>query len=427
MNFYENSLSFAMSCDQQDSLKPFRELFIFPQHNEKNALYFCGNSLGLLSKPVQKAIEEEVARWGKYGVEGHFGGDSPWYYNHKPLMPLLAKVVGAKTHEVIPMNLLTVNLHLLLVSFYQPTSQRYKIITESGAFPSDNYVLETHLKFRGINPESAVIEIEPRKGEHILRTEDILQTIQQHGNELALIMMGGINYYTGQLFDMKAITAAAHQVGALAGFDLAHAAGNVALHLHDWDVDFAAWCSYKYLNSSPGGVAGIFIHEKYAERYDLPRLGGWWGYDEQERFQMKKGFKPMYGAEGWQLSNSPVLLNAAHLASLQLFEQATMEKLTVKSKQLTGFLLFILQEIQKKTKNKVVEIITPLSENERGAQLSLFIHQNGKQLFEQLSQEGVICDWREPNVMRLAPAPLYNSFQDVYELGQLLEKYLLKQ
>lgn len=426
MNFYENLLSFAATCDQQDSLNHFRELFIFPQHNGKNALYFCGNSLGLLSKPVQKAVEDEMVRWGKYGVEGHFEGDSPWYYNHKPLMPLLAKIVGAKTHEVVPMNLLTVNLHLLLVSFYQPTTERYKIITEAGAFPSDNYVLETHLKFRGINPEDAIIELEPRQGEHILRTEDILQTIQQHGKSLALVMMSGINYYTGQLFDMKAITAAAHQVGALAGFDLAHAAGNVMLHLHDWDVDFAAWCSYKYLNSSPGGVGGVFIHEKYAEKYELPRFGGWWGHNEQERFQMKKGFKPMYGAEGWQLSNSPVLLNAAHLASLQLFEQATMEKLTAKSKQLTGFLLFILQEIQKKTKNKVVEIITPLSENERGAQLSLFIHQKGKQLFEQLSQEGVICDWREPNVMRLAPAPLYNSFQDVYELGQLLEKYILK-
>lgn len=421
---YENSLSFAKSLDKKDPLKNFRERFFFPEHNGKNAIYFCGNSLGLQPKSVKKYIEEELNAWEKFAVEGHFKGKNPWFSYHEQFAKPLANLVGAFPEEVVAMNQLTVNLHLLLVSFYRPTKSRYKIITETKPFPSDSYALESQVRFRGFNPEDAIVELQPREGEHCLRTEDILFEIEKHKNTLALVMMGGVNYYTGQAFDMKKIAEAAHKVGVICGFDLAHAAGNLKMNLHDWNVDFACWCSYKYLNSSPGGVAGIFIHKKHAENISLPRFAGWWGHDKNERFKMEKGFKPIASAEGWQLSNAPILAMAAHKASLDIFEEAGMENLVSKSEKLTGFLEFIIEEINRKpkTENRKLEIITPKNPNERGCQLSIIAHGFGKNLFEKLTQNGVIADWREPNVVRVAPVPLYNSFEEVFMFGKILNE-----
>jgi kynureninase len=334
---YQNTLAFAQEQDKQDPLYHFRERFYFPQVNGKDAIYFCGNSLGLQPKSAQMYIDNEMYKWANL-VEGHFKGEEPWFDYHKLLAPATARVVGAKESEVVVMNQLTVNLHLMLVSFYRPEGKRFKIITEGGAFPSDQYALETQTKFHGYNPDETVVELFPREGEHTLRTEDILASIQEHGEELALVMMGGINYYTGQVFDMEAITKAGHEVGAVVGFDLAHAAGNVPVKLHDWGVDFAVWCTYKYLNSGPGGTSGVFVHERHGNNPDLPRFAGWWGHDAQARFQMKKGFIPMQGAEGWQLSNGQILPFAVHRASLELFDAAGMENLRAKSEKLTGYL-----------------------------------------------------------------------------------------
>jgi kynureninase len=324
--------------------------------------------------------------------------------------------VGALPSEVVVMNTLSVNLHLMLVSFYQPKEMRYKIMIESGAFPSDQYAVESQLKFHGIDPEEGLIELHPREGEFTLRTEDILKTIHDDADEIALVMLGGVNYYTGQLFDIPAITKAAHDAGALAGFDLAHAAGNVPLQLHDWNVDFAVWCSYKYLNSGPGGPGGVFVHEKHGNNADLPRFAGWWGYDEKTRFQMKPGFIPQQGAAGWQLSNAQIFTMAAHKASLDIFAQTSMLQLRNKSEQLTGFLEFLLKEKIEK-QNLELKIITPSNSAERGCQLSLLTGANGKKLFEKLSAAGIVADWREPNVIRVAPVPLYNTFDDVWRLA----------
>jgi kynureninase len=310
----------------------------------------------------------------------------------------------------------------MLVSFYRPEGKRFKIITEKGAFPSDQYALESQVKFHGYTPEEAIIELQPREGECNLRTGDILQTIQTHADELALVMMGGLNYYTGQVFDMQAITQMAHQVGAYAGFDLAHAAGNVALKLHDWQVDFAVWCTYKYLNSSPGGVAGAFIHHKHAYNAELPRFAGWWGHNEQERFLMKKGFKPIPGADGWQLANAPILLMAAHKAAIDIFDEAGMDAIAAKSKKLTGYLEFLLK--QNPAIERMIQIITPSNPQERGAQLSLLVEQEGRKLFNSLTQSGVVADWREPDVIRVAPAPLYNTFEEVFTFSQLLARQM---
>jgi kynureninase len=319
------------------------------------------------------------------------------------------------------MNSLTVNLHLLMVSFYRPTQQRYKIICEAKAFPSDQYALESQVRFHGFDPTTGIIEVCPGKGENILRTEDILSVIEQHGDQVALVMFGGVNYYTGQYFDIKAITAAAHKAGAYAGFDLAHAAGNIELHLHDWDVDFACWCSYKYLNSGPGGVAGLYIHEKHLANKELPRFAGWWGYTKETRFQMEKGFEAIPTAEGWQLSNAPVLSMAAHKASLDIFIEAGMERLCSKAKLLTGYLLFIIDEINKLNDGRLIEVITPRDEKERGCQLSMVVKQKGKEIFNELNRQGVISDWREPDVIRVAPVPLYNSFEDVWKFGEIVK------
>lgn len=425
---YQNTLSYAREADQQDSLKDFRSKFLFPQHEGKDVIYFTGNSLGLQPKSTAAHLQQELDDWAKYGVEGHFLAKNPWFSYHELLTASCARIVGAKPIEVVCMNQLTVNLHLLMVSFYRPTPQRYKILCEAKAFPSDQYALETQVEWHGFRPQDAIIEISPREGEHVIRTEDVLTAIEANKNELALVMIGGVNYYSGQVFDMKTITKAAHDAGAYAGWDLAHAAGNIELKLHEWEVDFAAWCSYKYMNAGPGSVSGVFIHEKHAHS-NLPRFAGWWGHDKSVRFKMEKGFHPIPGAEGWQLSNAPVLSMAAYKASLELFDQAGMEKLIEKSKKLSGYLEFIIGEINRSLSGKdhyPLEIITPRDSKERGAQLSIIAHGFGKELFNQLVAKGVIPDWREPNVIRLAPVPMYNSFEDMYQFGAILSELLKK-
>lgn len=322
------------------------------------------------------------------------------------------------------MNSLTVNLHLLMVTFYRPTKQRYKIICEAKAFPSDQYAFETQVKYHGFEPKDAIIEIEPVSGEHTIRNEDIISAIKQHGDSIALVLFGGVNYYTGQYFDLKAITKAAHSIGAYAGFDLAHAAGNVELNLHNWNVDFGCWCSYKYLNSGPGGVAGIYINEKHVTNTDLPRFAGWWGYTKDTRFKMEKGFEAIPTAEGWQLSNAPILSMAAHKASLDIFDEVGMERLHIKRKQLSDYLLFIIDYCNECSDEKVIEVITPRNEKDRGCQLSMLMLKKGKEIFEALTKQGVVADWREPNVIRVAPVPLYNSFEDVWKFGQIISSIL---
>jgi kynureninase len=423
MNF-QNTPEFARSLDEKDPLRHFRDMFYIPIMHGKECIYLTGNSLGLQPKRTQDYVVDELEDWASLGVEGHFHARNPWLPYHEIFPKQLSKIVGCKENEVVVMNQLTVNLHLLMVSFYRPTKERYKIICEAKAFPSDQYAFESQARYHGFDPATAVIEVSPRDGEHAIREEDILSTIQQHGDSVAVVLFGGVNYYTGQLFDMKSITEAAHAVGAYAGFDLAHAAGNVELHLHDWDVDFACWCSYKYLNSGPGGVAGVYIHERHASNREMPRFAGWWGYTKSTRFKMEKGFEAIPTAEGWQLSNAPVLSMAAHKASLDIFEEAGMEHLHTKRKLLAGYLHFVLNDINSRRREKVVELITPADENARGCQVSMLMLQRGKEIFNELTNQGVIADWREPNVIRVAPVPLYNSFEDVFKFGQIVENTL---
>ena len=403
-------------------LKDFREKFNLPTFHEKTVRYFTGNSLGLQPKKAVEYVNEELQNWAKFGVEGHFLAERPWFAYHENLTQLTANVVGALPIEVVVTHSLTTNLHLLMVSFYQPKGKRTKILCEAKAFPSDQYALESQVKFHGLTNDH-LVEIAPREGENLIRLEDILTKIEELGDELALVMIGGVNYYTGQLFDMKAITEAGHKVGANVGFDLAHAAGNINLKLHDWGMDFAAWCGYKYLNSSPGGVSGMFVHERHANNKNLPRFAGWWGYNKEKRFQMEPGFEPMPGAEGWQLSNAPVLGMAVQLASLEIFEEAGMDRIGAKRDLMTAFTEFVIENISEKNKEKCTfELITPKDKTQRGAQLSIQAKGQGKALFNALSDLGVVADWREPNVIRIAPAPLYNSYEDCYWFGQLLEQ-----
>ena len=423
MDQFENTLSFAQHLDAQDPLRSFREKFLFPTFHEKTVRYFTGNSLGLQPKTARSYIEEELDAWAKYGVEGHFLAKRPWFSYHENLTEKAAKVVGAFPIEVVVTHSLTTNLHLLMVSFYRPEGKRTKILCEAKAFPSDQYALESQVKFHGLDVNEHLVEVAPREGEQLIREEDILNKIEELGDELALVMIGGVNYYTGQLFDMETITKAGHKVGAIVGFDLAHAAGNINLKLHDWGVDFAAWCGYKYLNSSPGGVSGMFVHERHAYKPELRRFAGWWGYDKDTRFLMEPVFNPMKGAEGWQLSNAPVLGMAAHLASLDIFDEAGMDRIGAKRDLMTAYLEFVIDDISEKNKDRVsFELITPRDKTKRGAQLSIMAKGQGKALFDALAEEGVVADWREPNVIRVAPAPLYNSFEDCYWFGQLLEK-----
>ena len=412
------SLELARRLDEEDSLRSFRNKFIFPQHNGDPVLYFCGNSLGLQPIAVRQAVNDELDHWGEHAVEGHFRGRKPWMYYHKFLTDSTARLVGAYPHEVVVMNTLSVNLHLMMVSFYRPSGKRYKIIMEAGAFPSDQYAVESQVRFHGYDPADAIIEVAPREGEHTLREADILDTIARHGEETALVLFSGVQYYTGQNFDLEVITKAAHQAGAYAGFDLAHAAGNVMLQLHDWGADFAVWCSYKYLNSGPGGPSGVFVHERHASNPDLPRFAGWWGHDEDSRFRMEKGFVPMYGAAGWQLGNAQILSFAAHLASLKIFDEVEMYQLRSKSMLMTAYLEYTLEHAR--ARGLDFRIITPRDINERGCQLSLLTGPEGRALFDRLTEQGVVADWREPNVIRFAPVPLYNSFTDIWKLGKLL-------
>lgn len=423
MTINKNTQAFARELDQNDPLKAYRERFFIPQHEGNDCIYFTGNSLGLQPKSVKDYIQQELDDWAEFGVEGHFDAKKPWFAYHEFLTPKIAKIVGAKDSEVVVTHSLTTNLHLLMVSFYRPTKERFKILCEKKAFPSDQYALESQIKFHGFTTDDALIEVGPREGEHLIRHEDLISAIEDAGDELAMVMIGGVNYYSGQLFDMESITKKGHEVGATVGFDLAHAAGNVILKLHDWGVDFAAWCSYKYLNSSPGGVSGMFVHERHEFKPDLPRFSGWWGYDKESRFLMEPGFIPMKGAEGWQLSNAPVLGMAAHLASLDLFEEVGMAQLRLKSDQLTAYLEEIINDISSRMGHFCeFEIITPKDQSQRGAQLSILAHGKGKAMFDALTKEGVIADWREPNVIRIAPVPMYNSFEDIYRFGQALEK-----
>jgi kynureninase len=421
---FKNSLSFAQEMDAKDPLHPFRDKFAFPVIKGKRQLYFTGNSLGLKPLAADEAIKVELEDWANWGVEGHFEGRNPWFSYHEMFTDKLSHIVGATALEVVAMNGLTANLHLLFASFYRPDSKRFKIICEKKAFPSDQYMLESQVIHHGLDPAETLIEIGPREGEDLIRHEDIYDAIEEHASELALVFIGGVNYYSGQLFDMRSITAHAHRAGALAGFDLAHAFGNVELQLHDWKVDFAAWCSYKYLNSGPGSVSGVFIHEKHGLDLSTPRLSGWWGYDKSKRFLMESGFHPIPGAEGWQLSNAPVLAMAVHKVALDLHCEASMPALRKKSIMLTAFLEFIIEEISHSSSKISLEIISPKDPEQRGAQLSLFVHGGGKEIFDQLTKAGAILDWREPNVMRIAPVPIYNSFTDVYEFGQILKSII---
>jgi kynureninase len=423
---HQYTLEYAKSLDNADVLKLFRDKFYFPQHNNTNCIYLTGNSLGLMPKKAKEAINQELNDWAKLGVEGHFEAKNPWYSYHELFAEPLAKVVGAKPSEVVAMNGLTTNIHLLMVSFYRPTKKRFKILCEAKAFPSDQYALETQVKFHGFTPEEALIELAPRKNEHTLRTNDVLEAIEKHKDELCLVFFGGVNYYTGQVLDMELITQKAKEFNLTCGWDLAHAAGNVPLQLHQWDVDFAAWCSYKYLNAGPGSISGAFVHEKHHTNKDLPRFAGWWGHNKESRFLMEKGFDPIPSAEAWQLSNAPVLAMAAHKAALDIHLEAGLDKLRNKSLKLSSYLRFVLKQVAEKSGKVTFEIITPEEDKYRGSQVSVLMHGQGKELFNFLTKNGVIADWREPNVIRMAPVPLYNSFEDIYRLGEILELGLEK-
>ena len=421
---FENTLEFAQQLDSQDKLNKYQQEFIFPKVNDKKVIYFTGNSLGLQPKRTKAYVDEVMNDWGNLAVEGHFYAEKPWWDYHERFANPLSKLVGALPTEVTVMNTLTVNLHLLMVSFYRPTKSRYKIICEEKAFPSDQYMFQSQVHFHGYKTEDAIVEIKRRDGEHNIRLEDVLAKIEEVGEELALVLIGGVNYYTGQVFDMKTITAAGHKAGAYVGWDLAHAAGNVKLELHDWNVDFAAWCSYKYMNSGPGNASGCFVHEKHHQDADLPRFAGWWGHNKERRFKMEPTFDPVHGADGWQISNLPVLSLAPYLASVDMFDEIGMEALIEKRNLITSYLEFILQEIDKEV-DSTFEIITPSNPAERASQLSVLLHGEGRSLFDYLMENGVITDWREPNVIRLAPVPLYTSFADMYEFGQILKRGIL--
>lgn len=416
---FQATREFALEADAADVLAEFKQQFHFPKKNGRDVIYFCGNSLGLQPRNVEQAIQTELTSWREEAVGGYFGGRHPWLYYQEYLKPSLARIVGCLETEVTVMNTLTVNLHLLMLSFYRPTPERYKILMEAGAFPSDQYAVETLVKHYGLEPETAILEIAPREGEKTLRTEDIIATIEAQGSSLAMVLFGGINYYTGQLFDLQRITRAAHQVNAIAGFDLAHVVGNTPLLLHEWEVDFAAWCSYKYLNGGPGAVGGVYVHERFATNPQTPRLGGWWGNDEKERFKMEKGFVPKTNTSGWNISTAQVFNTVSLKASLELFDKAGMERLRAKSLQLTAYLEYLLHQLP----NLAFEIITPADAAERGAQLSLYFKERGKEIHNKMIESGIIVDYREPGVIRVAPAPMYVSFSDVYRFYEILRDH----
>ncbi len=416
-----NTELFAGGMDADDPLKNFREKFYLPRRADgEEFIYFAGNSLGLQPARARAYVEQELKDWETLGVEGHLHAKNPWLPYHEFLTAQMAEVIGAKPAETVVMNSLTVNLHLLMVSFYRPAGERQKIMIERGAFPSDQYAVESQIRYHGLDPRDFLIELTPQGGEATLRTEDILDAIEREGGRIALILLGGVNYYTGQAFDMARITEAGHKAGAIVGFDLAHAAGNIELQMHDWDVDFAAWCSYKYLNAGPGAVAGAFVHERHAKSFDLPRFAGWWGHDKETRFLMGPEFKPLAGAEGWQISNPPILQMAVLRASLEIFAEAGMPALAEKSRKLTGYLEYLLDEI----KDERISVITPRDPEQRGCQLSIRVKNADKDLYRQIFERGILADWREPDVIRVAPVPLYNSFTDVFKFAGILKDCL---
>jgi len=418
---YQNSLDYAKQLDQEDPISYLRNEFHIPRDKDgKEWLYFTGNSLGLQPKITSKYIEQELNDWANFGVEGHFEAKNPWLSYHELLTDAMAKVVGAKPVEVVVMNTLTTNLHLLMVSFYQPSKTKYKIIIESDAFPSDRYAVQSQLSFHGFDPEEALIEWKPKEGKELLELEDLKSILDSQGDEVALLLIGGVNYYTGQYLDIKKIAELGHAKKCMVGIDLAHGAGNVQPNLHDSSIDFAAWCTYKYLNSGPGSLSGLFVHEKHAQRKDLPRFAGWWNHNKETRFNMRQPFDVMSGAEGWQLSNPPILSMAAIKASLDIFEKVGMDALLKKSKKLTGFFEYLINEIASDT----IKIITPTNPNERGCQLSLQVKNADKNLHKKLTENNIITDWREPDVIRCAPVPMYTSFEDVYQMVSMLESLL---
>jgi kynureninase len=414
---FETGRDFALAMTASDPLAFYRDRFHIPKTSAgADCAYLCGHSLGLQPKSARAYIEQELQDWERFGVEGHFHAKNPWMPYHEMLTEPTARLVGALPSEVVVMNSLTVNLHLMMVSFYRPTPARHTVLIESSAFPSDQYAVQSQIKFHGYDPADSLLEAAPRSGETTIRTEDIEKLIAEKGEQIAVVMLAGVNYYSGQAFDCSRITEAAHRKGCVVGFDMAHAAGNLELHLHDWDVDFAVWCNYKYLNGGPGCVAGCFVHERLARNSDLPRFAGWWGHDKFSRFQMPPNFQPMAGAEGWQLSNPSIFSIAALRASMDIFDEATMPHLRAKSEKLTGYLEFLLDRHPQED----FSIITPRDSAQRGAQLSLQIRKNGRALCERLARQGVICDWREPDIVRVAPVPLYNSFLDVHAFADKL-------
>ncbi|MCO7227340.1 kynureninase [Pleionea sp. CnH1-48] len=422
---FENSLAYAKKMDTNDPLAPMREQFHIPKHsNGEDEIYLCGNSLGLQPSRTQEYLNYELSQWQKLGVKGHFSGDFPWMPYHEFLSEGFADLVGAKTSEVVAMNSLTANLHFMMVSFYRPTATRHKILIEDHAFPSDHYAVESQIRYHGFNPDESMLLIKPREGEELIRDEDLMALIEEEGDSIALIMLPGVQYYTGQVFDMEAITKAGHNKGCKVGFDLAHAAGNITMSLHQWNVDFACWCTYKYLNSGPGSVAGCFVHERHHSDKSLNRFAGWWGHDKETRFKMANHFIPMESAEAWQVSNPPILSLAAIRASLDTVKQAGgIKALREKSLQLTGFLRFLLEQ----ELGEDINILTPTEDKAHGSQLSLTVDTHGidgKVVFERIEAAGVTGDWRYPNVIRVAPVPLYNSFEDCYRFVQILKQSL---
>ncbi|WP_438976749.1 kynureninase [Polaribacter sp.] len=415
---YQNSLDFAKQLDERDPLKEVRNKFHIPKDNNgKDWLYFTGNSLGLQPKVTADYIQQELKDWANLGVEGHFEAKNPWLHYHEYLTDNMAKIVGAKPKEVVVMNTLTTNLHLLMVSFYSPTKTKYKIVIESDAFPSDRYAVQSQLKFHGFS-ENDLIEWKPRRGEELLNIEDLETIIDKQGDEIAMLLIGGVNYYTGQFLDIKKIAEIGHSKNCIVGIDLAHGAGNIQPNLHDSGVDFAAWCTYKYLNSGPGSLAGLFVHERHADNKDLPRFAGWWNHNKETRFNMRMPFDVMEGAEGWQLSNPPILSMAAIKASLDLFEEVGMDALREKSEKLTGYFEFLINQIE----TDRIRIITPKNPKERGCQLSIQVQHADKSLHQKLMDHHIITDWREPDVIRCAPVPMYNSFEDVYQMVSILKE-----
>lgn len=418
---FQNTLDYAKQQDAQDPLASFRNKFHIPKNNEgENLIYLCGNSLGLQPKLTAAYLQEELDAWAQLGVDGHTEGKHPWLPYHEFLTEKMADVVGAKPAEVVVMNTLTVNLHLMMVSFYRPTKTRYKIVVESDAFPSDKYAVESQIKFHGFDPGDALIQWKPRPGEDLNRLEDLEDILKTQGEEIALLMIGSPNYYTGQSFPLKKIAALGHKYGCKVGFDLAHGAGNIQPNLHDSGADFAVWCTYKYLNSGPGSLGGCFVHERHAKNDELKRFAGWWGHNKKTRFNMRKDFDAIVGAEGWQLSNPPILSMAAIRASLAVFAEAGFDNLRNKSKKLTGYLEYLIDEMN----NEAITVITPRNPEERGCQLSIQVKNADKSLHTKLTDSGVISDWREPDVIRIAPTPLYNSFEDVYRFAQKLKSVL---